>query len=55
MNDQDLATLVSLMMESILAGGALLDSARDAQIVIRPIFTWPDGQPAIWVIVNCPN
>jgi hypothetical protein len=55
MGDQDLAPLVSLMMESILAVGALLDNARDAQIVIRPIFTWPDGQPAIWVIVNCPN
>jgi hypothetical protein len=55
MNEQELATLVNLMMESILASGALPDALGDAQIVIRPIFTWPDGQPAVWVIVNCTN
>jgi hypothetical protein len=54
MNEQELATLVNLMVESILAFGALEDMPN-AQIVIRPILTWPDGQPAIWVIVNCPN
>ena len=54
MNEQELATLVNMVMESILADGAMLDSLHDAQIVIRPIFT-PDGQPAIWVMVNCPN
>ena len=53
MNEQELATLVHLMTESILAFGAL--DMPDAQIVIRPILTRPDGQPAIWVIVNCPN
>jgi hypothetical protein len=55
MDEQELATLVSRMMESILAGGALLNDIRDAQIVIRPIYTWPDGEPAIWVMINCPN
>jgi|SoiMetStandDraft_5_1073268.scaffolds.fasta_scaffold74469_2 hypothetical protein len=55
MSERELATLVNLMMESILAGGLLLADMPDAQIVIRPIFTWPDGQPALWVIVNCPN
>jgi hypothetical protein len=55
MNEHELATLVNLVMESILAGGAALDSLHDAQIIIRPIFTWPGGQPAIWVMVNCPN
>jgi hypothetical protein len=55
MNEQELGTLVTRMMESMLAGGAMLDNLHDAQIVIRPIFTWPDGQPAIWVMVNCPN
>jgi hypothetical protein len=55
MSERELATLVNLMMESILAGGLLLADMPDAQIVIRPIFTWPDGHPALWVIVNCPN
>jgi hypothetical protein len=55
MNEQELATLVDLVMKSILADGAMLDNLHDAQIVIRPIFTSPDGQPAIWVMVNCPN
>jgi hypothetical protein len=55
MNEQELATLVNLVMESILGGGATLESLHDTQIIIRPIFTWPDGQPAIWVMVNFPN
>ena len=37
MNEQELATLVNLVMESILADGAMLDNLHDAQIVIRPI------------------
>jgi hypothetical protein len=28
---------------------------RNAQVVVRPIFTWPDGRPAVWIMVNCPN
>jgi hypothetical protein len=55
MNEQELATFVNLVMESILADGAALETLHGAQIVIRPIYTWPDGQPAIWVMVNCPN
>lgn len=54
MNEQELATLVNRVMESILVDGAMLDNLPDAQIVIRPIFT-PVGEPAIWVMVNCPN
>jgi hypothetical protein len=54
MNEQELGTVVNMVMESILADGAMLDNLHDAQIVFRPIFT-PDGQPAIWVMVNCPN
>ena len=54
MTEHELATLVTMMMESILADGAMLGNLHDAQIVIRPIFTH-DGQPAIWVMVNCPN
>ena len=55
MNEQELATLVNRVMESILAGGAMLDNLHDAQIVIRPIFTWPETQMAGWPSVNCPN
>jgi hypothetical protein len=36
------------------ADGVMLDNLQDAQIVIRPILT-PDGQPTLWVMVNCPN
>jgi len=54
MNEQELATLVNRVMASILADGAMLDNLQDAQIVIRPILT-PDGQPTLWVMVNCPN
>ena len=28
---------------------------ENAQIVIRPIFTWPDGKLNMWMIVNWPN
>jgi hypothetical protein len=55
MDEQELATLVNLMMESILADSALVSDIRDAQIVIRPIYTWPDGEPALWIMINCPN
>ena len=55
MNEQELATLVNMVMESILGGDGSLGHLRDAQIIIRPLYTWPDGQPAIWVMVNCPN
>jgi hypothetical protein len=52
MDDLELATLVGLMVESALEGGAL---PENAQIIVRPIFTWPGGQPAVWVVVNGPN
>jgi hypothetical protein len=28
---------------------------RNTQVVVRSIFTWPDGHPAVWIMVNCPN
>jgi hypothetical protein len=52
MDELELATLVGLMVESVLEGGAMLENA---QIIVRPIFTWPDGQPGVWVMVNWPN
>lgn len=55
MDEHELATLVNLMMESILADSALVSDIRDAQIVIRPIYTWPEGEPALWIMINCPN
>jgi hypothetical protein len=28
---------------------------QNTQVVVRPIFMWPDGGLAVWIIVNCPN
>src|SRR5262249_16792680 len=39
MDERELATLVGLMVESVLEGGATLPG--NAQIIVRPIFTWP--------------
>lgn len=55
MDERDLATLISLMMEKVLAGEALVERGQNAQVVLCPVLTWPDGQPAVWAIVNCPN
>jgi hypothetical protein len=52
MDELKLATLVGMMVESALEGGAL---PGNAQIIVRPIFTWPDGKPGVWVMVNWPN
>jgi hypothetical protein len=55
MDERELDGLVGLLLVQIgavLEGEALPDNA---QIVVRPIFTWPDGQPAVWVVVNWPN
>lgn len=55
MDELKLASMVGSLMchlEGILQAGSL---PENTQIVIRPIFTWPEGQPAVWVIVNTPN
>ena len=39
-------------LESVFDGLLLQENA---QIVIRPIFTWPDGKLNTWMIVNWPN
>jgi hypothetical protein len=52
MDELELATLVGMMVESVLEGGAL---PGNAQIIVRPIVTWPDGKPGVWVMVNWPN
>jgi hypothetical protein len=55
MDDLELASVVGLLMgqiETALETGMLQENA---QIVIRPIFTWPAGQLGVWIIVNCPN
>ena len=55
MDEVELGNLVGSLMrqlESALDGGLLQDNA---QIVIRPIFTWPDGPSSMWIIVNWPN
>ena len=53
MDERELATLVGLMVESVLEGGATLPG--NAQIIVRPIFTWPDAKPGVWIMVNWPN
>jgi hypothetical protein len=52
MDELELATLVGMMVESVLEGGAL---PGNAQIIVRPIFTCPDGKAGMWVMVNWPN
>jgi hypothetical protein len=48
----DMATLLVRQLESILEDGALPERV---QIVVRPIYTWPDGEAAVWIMVNWPN
>jgi hypothetical protein len=55
MDEVELGNLVGALMrqlDSVFDGGLLQENA---QIVIRPIFTWPDGKLSVWVIVNWPN
>lgn len=55
MDEVELGNLVGPLMrqlESVLDGGPLQENA---QIVIRPIVTWPDGRLSVWVVVNWPN
>jgi hypothetical protein len=48
-DESELATLVTLVVKSVLAGSM---PPGVAQIVIRPILTWPDGEAAVWIAVN---
>ena len=55
MDERELASVADLLMSQL---GAILESGtlpENAQVVIRPVYTWPDGQPAVWVAVNSPN
>jgi hypothetical protein len=55
MGELELGSLVGLLMGQL---GAVFEAGtlpESAQIVARPIFTWPDGKPGVWVIVNWPN
>jgi hypothetical protein len=55
MDELELVSVVGLLMcqiEAVLEAGVL---PENAQIVVRPIFTWPDGRPAVWVMLNSPN
>ena len=47
-----MAVLLVRQLGSILEEGALPERV---QIVVRPIFTWPEGKPGVWVMVNWPN
>ena len=55
LDEVELGNLVGSLMrqlESVVDGGLLQENA---QIVIRPIFTWPDGRLSVWVVLNWPN
>lgn len=47
-----MADLLVRQLGSIYAGGAMPERM---QVIVRPIFTWPDGKPVVWVMVNWPN
>lgn len=55
MNERELASMVGRLMTQIEASLGAGPFPENTQIVIRPIFTWPDGAPAVWVTVNTPN
>jgi hypothetical protein len=50
-----LDSIVELLLRQLGAAsdGSMLP--ENAQMVIRPIFTWPDGQLRVWMAVNWPN
>ena len=55
MDERELTSAVDLLMSQL---GALLEAGTlpgNAQVVLRPVHTWPDGRSAVWVVVNCPN
>lgn len=55
MDELVLGSLVAMLMRSLegaLEGGEV---PENTQIVVRPIFTWPDGRPGLWIMVNWPN
>ena len=55
MDELELVSVVGLLMrqfEAVMEAGVV---PKNAQIVIRPIFTWPEGRPAVWVMLNSPN
>ena len=47
-----MAALLVRRLGSILEEGALPERV---QIVVRPVYTWPYGQPRVWIMVNWPN
>jgi hypothetical protein len=50
-----LAGMVGLLMRHFEASLGARALPENTQIVIRPLFTWPDGELAVWVTVNTPN
>jgi hypothetical protein len=54
-DERELAGMVGRLMSRIEASLGAGSFPENTQIVIRPLFTWPDGAPVVWVIVNTPN
>jgi hypothetical protein len=55
MDELDLGSLVGMLVGQL--GVVFQDHAlpENAQVVVRPIYTWPDGKPGLWIVVNWPN
>ena len=48
----DMADLLLRQLGAVFEDGVL---PANTQVVVRPIFTWPEGKPGVWVMVNWPN
>ena len=55
MDEHEVAGMVGLLMRHLEAAFEARMLPENTQIVIRPTYTWPDGEPTVWVIVNTPN
>ena len=55
MDERVLTGMADLLLRQL---GAVFEDGvlpANTQVVVRPIFTWPEGKPGVWVMVNWPN
>lgn len=55
MDERELAGMVGRLMSRLDAALCGSPFPANIQVVIRPIYTWPDGKLVVWVTVNTPN
>jgi hypothetical protein len=55
MDEGALDSMAALLLQEL--GSLFEDGALPGrvQIVVRPIFTWGEGKPGVWIMVNWPN